>query len=320
MIHLEFCPVPRTSASYRDYLSTHLTHCFWRLDTIIPSPQELWLVFDDLCVSEDIVHKTGQCYIGFCPHHSNTSHYRAVHRSFYETEDMLYTASGFRHFPVVLLLLVRKRMVTVSLRADDGIHATCLDHIFFGFIASIKIQVLTFVWLFKDICNDVRIVDFGCCSLVLLYKFGLLVCFDMAFITIVFLATFLCPTRIYVLVPLLVPFALLLSVCVTIFGIPKAVTVAFLDLLVLLLCVALAWCLNKRGIDYLALVERQSFVVKFCTELSNRRSKVPALLSLSLQSQMVFSSGISATVRIPRNWRKLVRSIIWYCIWWSPKP
>ena len=119
----------------------------------------------------------------------------------------------------------------------------------------------------KDICNDVRIVDFGCCVLVLLYKFGLLVCFDMTFITIVFLATFLCPTRIYVLVSLLVPFALLLSVIVTIFGIPKVVAVAFLDLLVLLLCVALAWRLDKRGIDYLALVERQSFVVKFCMEL-----------------------------------------------------
>lgn len=119
----------------------------------------------------------------------------------------------------------------------------------------------------KDICNDVRIVDFGCCTLVLLYKFGLLVCFDMTFITIVFLATFLCPTRIYALVSLLVPFALLLSVIVTIFGIPKVVAVAFLDLLVLLLCVALAWCLDKRGIDYLALVERQSFVVKFCMEL-----------------------------------------------------
>ena len=136
---------------------------------------ELWLVFDDLYVSEDIVHEAGQCNIGFSPHHSNTSYNRAVHCSFDETEDMLYPASGFGYFPVVLLLLVSKRMATVSLLADDRIHATRLDHIFFGFIACIKIQVLVFVWLFKDFCNDVRIVDFSRCALVLLYKFGLLV-------------------------------------------------------------------------------------------------------------------------------------------------
>ena len=70
---------------------------------------------------------------------------------------------------------------------------------------------------------------------------------------------------------LLVELALFLSVRISAFGIPKVVTVAFLDLLVLLFGVALAWSLGKRGIDYLALIEGQAFVIELCAELVEQK-------------------------------------------------
>lgn len=77
------------------------------------------------------------------------------------------------------------------------------------------------------------------CSVILLYEFGLLVCFDVILVTIVIFTTFLRPSGINILVRFFVHLALLFFLGFTFFSIPQVFTIASLDLLVFLLGISL---------------------------------------------------------------------------------
>ena len=93
------------------------------------------------------------------------------------------------------------------------------------------------------------------CSVILLYEFGLLFCFDVILVTIVIFTTFLRPSGINILVKFFVHLAILLLLGFTFFSIPQVFTIASLDLLVFLLSISLPWSLNKGRVNYLALIE-----------------------------------------------------------------
>ena len=93
------------------------------------------------------------------------------------------------------------------------------------------------------------------CSVILLYEFGLLVCFDVILVTIVIFTTFLRSSGIDILMGFLVHLALLFLLGVPFFWSPKVFTIACLDLPVFLLGVSLLWSLNKGCVNYLAFIE-----------------------------------------------------------------
>ena len=93
------------------------------------------------------------------------------------------------------------------------------------------------------------------CSVILLYEFGLLVCFDVILVTIVIFTTFLRPSGINILVRFFVHLALLFLLGFTFFSLPQIFSIASLDLLVFLLGISLPWSLYKGRVNYLALIE-----------------------------------------------------------------
>lgn len=54
---------------------------------------KLWMVVDNLYISEYVIDKIGQGVCCFCPHHSDAANNRAAHRSLNESEDVLNAAS-----------------------------------------------------------------------------------------------------------------------------------------------------------------------------------------------------------------------------------
>lgn len=78
---------------------------------------------DDLYISEYVIDEVGQSIGCLGSHHSDAADKRAVHRSLNEAEDVLNAASVLELDTVVLLLLVRQRIVTMSFLANDGIHS-----------------------------------------------------------------------------------------------------------------------------------------------------------------------------------------------------
>ena len=87
---------------------------------------------------------------------------------------------------------------------------------------------------------------------------------DVILVAIVVLTSLLRPAGINILVAALVRLALLLLARVALLCLPKATTVALLDLPVLLIGVVLAGSFHESGIDNLALVERQHLFVNEC--------------------------------------------------------
>ena len=137
----------------------------------------------------------------------------------------------------------------------------------------------------------------------------ILVNLRMTFVSIMFLIPFLSPTCVNVLVAFLVWVV-----------IPKLISLAVLDGSVFPASVALPGGLNEGGVNNLASLKLRPFASSNWRKSSNRVSNTLALTSLFLHAHTVFSSGTSLTVCMFRNSLKLVRSIIWYSIWWSPRP
>jgi len=123
-----------------------------------------------------------------------------------------------------------------------------------------------------------------------------LVGLDVVLVAVVVLATLLCPASIDVLVAALVSLAILLLLGVALFCLPKAAAVAILDLLVLIMGVALAGASTKVASMILPSLNDKPRESRYDLNLSNRRSNVPVLPSLSRHAHTVFSSGTSATV------------------------
>ena len=160
------------------------------------------LVFVDLHISEYVVYETGESRGGLGTDNADASDEGAVHGTLDEAEDMLHAASGLGLLPVILLLLICQRMVTMPFLADDGYHATLPDHIVLGFIAGIEIQRLSVVLFLNERLYDIGVVDAGICGCVFLNEFGLLVCLGMELIAKVLLAALLGPACIGILMAL----------------------------------------------------------------------------------------------------------------------
>ena len=110
---------------------------------------------NDLYISEYVIDEVGQSVGSLSSHYSNAADKGAIHRPFYEAEDVFNAASVFGLDAVVLLLLVSQRIVMMSLLANDGIHSILPDDVILGFIASIKKQVLPFILLFQERFDDI---------------------------------------------------------------------------------------------------------------------------------------------------------------------
>lgn len=158
----------------------------------------------------------------------------------------------------VVLLLIGQGMVPVAFLADYWGHSALHDHILLSGISGIEPEVLSLVLLINEWLDDIGVMHFGRCSVVLLDELCLLVCLDVVLVTIVVLTALLRPTGIDVLVAALVGLALLLLLGVAILCLPKTAAVALLDLPVLFTGVALTGSLYEGGIDNFAFVEGKS--------------------------------------------------------------
>ena len=187
-------------------------------------------------------------------------------------------------------------MHPVAFLTDDGIHATLGYDILLADISGIKPQVLSFVLLINERLNDIGVMYTGISGVVLLDELCLLVGLDVVLVAVVVLATLLCPASIDVLVAALVSLAILLLLGVALFCLPKAAAVAILDLLVLIMGFALAGASTKVASMILHSLNDKPRESRYDLNLSNRRSNVPVLPSLSRHAHTVFSSGTSATV------------------------
>ncbi len=65
------------------------------------SLQQLRLLSDYLYVSADVIHKTGQCNIGFSTNKSYHTHHKSSHGLFLKPEYMLNKATCLGFFPIV---------------------------------------------------------------------------------------------------------------------------------------------------------------------------------------------------------------------------
>lgn len=92
----------------------------------------------ELFISKDVVDKIGQCSASLGTDHTDASNQRTVHRPLYEAEDVLYTASCMGPLTVAFFLLFSQWMVLVALLANNGIHATLLNHTLLALISGIK--------------------------------------------------------------------------------------------------------------------------------------------------------------------------------------
>lgn len=85
--------------------------------------QPIAMIADNLTEAADVVHKACQRDIGFRADYSDRPDKQTVHAPLHEAEDMLHTAADFGLLPVVGLLNLCQRMVSVSFLAYDGSHS-----------------------------------------------------------------------------------------------------------------------------------------------------------------------------------------------------
>lgn len=84
---------------------------------------------------------------------------------------MFHSASRFGLDTVVLLLFICQRMITMPLFTNYGVHATFSYNIFLCLIASVQIQVLSFVRILNERIDNLGIMDTCICCIVCLYEF-----------------------------------------------------------------------------------------------------------------------------------------------------
>ena len=67
------------------------------------SPQQLRFQPDYLRVTTDVIHKTGECYIGFSTNKPYCTHHKSTHGLFLKPEYMLDKATCLGFFPYCLI-------------------------------------------------------------------------------------------------------------------------------------------------------------------------------------------------------------------------
>ena len=164
---------------------------------------------------------------------------------------MFHAAACLGFQPVVLLLLLRQRMASVTLLAYPVLHLILFQRFLLTHIRAVRIQFLTLVLFVQQVVKRLGVVRFRRCRLLTDYQLAFGVTFDVVLVAEIVNATFLCPTGVRVLLAFLVWFV-----------VPKVVTFIILDLLVLIRCVVLARCQYETRVNHSALIEYQMLLVQ----------------------------------------------------------
>src|SRR5574344_395703 len=210
----------------------------------------------DLRVATYVIDSAGHCDICPCPEYSNSAKDQSAHRLFHKAEDVFNKAACLRLFTILLFLLIRKWMISVSLLTNDRLHPVPLHNGLLSFVAGIQIQFFALVALIKQWLIAFGVMNVGGGCIILQYHLVPLIRLGMHLRSVELLASFLRPAGINVLVALLVGLV-----------IPQLAPATFLDCLVLFACVALTRSHNETRINNPTFVELEPHFVKAGAEV-----------------------------------------------------
>lgn len=209
--------------------------------------QPIAMIADNLTEAADVVHKACQRDIGFRADYSDRPDKQTVHAPLHEAEDMLHTAADFGLLPVVGLLNLCQRMVSVSFLAYDGSHSVFPYLVLLAGISGIKIQGFPLVLLREQGGDLLRVVHAGRCRLVGEHDLRFGTDLGVVLVPVVALTALLRPTGVDILMAFLVRVV-----------IPQLVATAFLYRGVLITGIALTGSDYKTCVHNLAAVENQT--------------------------------------------------------------